>query len=260
MGRFDEIYRRSIAEPEAFWGEAAEDIHWIERWDKVLDDSRPPFYRWFTGGVSTPATTPRPPREGGRGEQPAIIYDSPVTESRPDDHLSELLTEVARFAGALAQRGVGKGDRVILYMPMMPEAVIAMLACARLGAVHSVVFGGFAANELATRIDDASPSSSSRRPAGSRSTRSSPTSRCSTPPSIMAVHKPEHCVILQRPHAARELMAGRDIDWDEAMAARGAGRCAPRSPPPIRSTSSTPPARPASPRVSSATMAATRWR
>ena len=158
MGRFDELHNRSITDPEGFWGEAAEGIHWDKRWDKVLDDSGKPFYRWFRGGrLNTCYNALDRHADGGRGDQAALIYDSPVTDTIKSYTYSELRDEVAALAGALAARGVGKGDRVIVYMPMVPQAVMAMLACARIGAIHSVVFGGFAANELATRIDDCQP-------------------------------------------------------------------------------------------------------
>src|SRR5262249_18472502 len=133
-------------------------VYWYKKWEKVLDDSRQPFYRWFTGGeLNTCYNALDLHVEKGRGHQPALIYDSPVTNSIKVFTYRELRDTVAICAGALARLGVGKGDRVIIYMPMLPEAVVAMLACARLGAIHSVVFGGFAANELATRIDDAKP-------------------------------------------------------------------------------------------------------
>ena len=228
MGRFDEIYRRSIAEPEAFWGEAAEAIHWSERWDKVLDDSRPPFYRWFTGGrLNTCYNCLDRHVKAGRGEQLALIYDSPVTESRRRYTYRALTLEVARFAGALAQRGVGKGDRVILYMPMVPEAAIAMLACARLGAVHSVVFGGFAANELATRIDDCQPKLIVSASCGIEVNKVIPYKPLLDAAIIMAVHKPESCIILQRAMGPCELTAGRDTEWGEAMAAAAPADCTP---------------------------------
>ncbi len=158
MGRYQEVHGRSLADPNGFWGEAAEAIHWEKRWGKVLDDSNPPFTRWFTGGVLNTCHNALDRHvENGRADQAALIYDSPVTDTVKRFTYRELRAVTARFAGALAALGVGKGDRVIIYMPMVPEAAIAMLACARLGAVHSVVFGGFAANELATRIDDAKP-------------------------------------------------------------------------------------------------------
>src|SRR5439155_4972371 len=158
VGRFDEVYRRSLADPEGFWAEAAEEIDWDERWQRVLDDSGAPFYRWFRGGrLNTCYNALDRHAERGRADQPALIYDSPLAGAVSRLSYRELRDHVALFAGALAAQGVGRGDRVIVYMPMVPEAVIAMLACARLGAIHSVVFGGFAANELATRIDDAQP-------------------------------------------------------------------------------------------------------
>ena len=158
MGRYAELHRRSLEEKEAFWAEAAEAVHWIEKWDRVLDASEPPFYRWFVGGqLNTCYNALDRHVKAGHGDRLALIYDSPLTDSQRHFSYAELTERVAGFAGALARLGVGKGDRVLIYMPMVPEAVVAMLACARLGAVHSVVFGGFAANELATRIDDAKP-------------------------------------------------------------------------------------------------------
>jgi propionyl-CoA synthetase len=181
MGDYQAIYDRSITDPEGFWGEVAEDIHWYRKWDNVLDDTNKPFYKWFTGGeLNTCYNAVDLHVENGRGDQAALIYDSPVTDTKRTITYSELRDEVARFAGALRAQGVNKGDRVIIYMPMVPEAVIAMLACARLGAVHSVVFGGFASNELATRIDDAKPKVLVSASCGIEPGRSSSTSLCST--------------------------------------------------------------------------------
>src|SRR5262244_143187 len=155
---YGQVYARSMREREAFWAAAAEDLYWDRRWDRVFDDSRNPFYRWFSGGaLNTCYNAVDLHVDRGRGKQPALIYDSPVTGTVKVYTYAELRDETARFAGALVRAGVAKGDRVILYMPMVPEAVIAMLACARIGAVHSVVFGGFAPKELAARIDDAKP-------------------------------------------------------------------------------------------------------
>ena len=154
----ESVYRRSLAEPEQFWAEAAEAIDWERRWDKVLDADGAPFYRWFAGGVMNTCYNALDRHlAAGAGDRIALIHDSPVTGSKKHFTYAQLTDVVARFAGALAARGVGRGDRVVIYMPMVPEAAIAMLACARLGAVHSVVFGGFAANELAVRIDDCGP-------------------------------------------------------------------------------------------------------
>ena len=158
MGRYKEIFTKSIEEPEAFWGKAAESIDWYKKWDKVLDDTNPPFYKWFVGGeMNTCYNAVDRHVEGGRADQVAIIYDSPVTNTIQKFTYRELRDLVANFAGVLKAQGVGKGDTVIIYMPMIPQAAISMLACARLGAIHSVVFGGFAANELAIRIDHSKP-------------------------------------------------------------------------------------------------------
>src|SRR3970040_1700267 len=158
MTRYDEVYRRSLTDPEGFWAEQAAAVHWYKTWDRVLDRSRAPFYRWFPGGLTNTCYNALDLHvDEGRGAQPALIYDSPLTGAVQTFTYAEWRDRVARLAGALADLGVGRGDRVIIYMPMVPEAAMAMLACARLGAVHSVVFGGFAANELATRIDDAMP-------------------------------------------------------------------------------------------------------
>src|SRR5207302_6468449 len=158
MSSYAETYRRSLQKPEEFWAEAAEAIEWERRWDRVLDDQNPPFYRWFAGArLNTCWNALDRHVAGGRGDQIALIYDSPVTHLVRRWTYRALRDEVARLAGALKELGVDQGDRVLIYMPMVPEAVMAMLACARLGAVHSVVFGGFAAPELATRIDDAKP-------------------------------------------------------------------------------------------------------
>jgi propionyl-CoA synthetase len=155
---YKELYQNSIDDPDQFWAEAASDLHWSRRWDRVLDDTNPPFYEWFTGGeINTCYNALDRHCEAGRGGQAALIYDSPVTGQVRSYTYDELLDQVARFAGVLKECGVGMGDRVIVYMPMIPEAVISMLACARIGAIHSVVFGGFAAKELATRVTDAEP-------------------------------------------------------------------------------------------------------
>src|SRR4051812_9680700 len=156
--RYEAAYARSIEDPEGFWGDAAADVHWDKKWDRVLDTSRENFARWFVGGLTNTCYNALDVHvDRGRGEQAALIYDSPLAGVVRTYTYRELRDETARFAGALAALRVGKGDRVIIYMPMVPEAVIAMLACARIGAIHSVVFGGFAAPELAKRIADAKP-------------------------------------------------------------------------------------------------------
>src|SRR5499427_2537823 len=156
--RYDEAYRRSLQDPEAFWGEVAEGVRWERRWERVLDKSQSPFFRWFAGGMLNTCYNALDVHvESGRSDQLALIYDSPVTGTVARFTYRQLLDQVARFAGALKAQGIAKGDRVIIYMPMVPEALIAMLACARIGAIHSVVFGGFAPHELSLRIDDAQP-------------------------------------------------------------------------------------------------------
>jgi propionyl-CoA synthetase len=225
---YDEIYSRSLNDPESFWSEAAEQIHWDQPWESVLDDTGAPFYRWFRGGVlNTCYNMLDRHADGGRGEQAALIYDSPVTDTVESFTYGELRDLVARFAGALAAQGVGKGDRVILYMPMIPQAVIAMAACARLGAVHGVVFGGFAANELAVRIDDAKPKlvvSASCGIEGARVIEYKPLLDAAIE---LAAHKPDHCILVQRPQAAAQMIAGRDLDWDQAMAEAEPHPCVP---------------------------------
>src|SRR5215472_7194149 len=158
MSTYQDTYRRSLADPDGFWAEVGTALTWERKWDQVLDRSKVPFYRWFTGGVlNTCYNAIDVHVKNGRGEQLALIYDSPVTNTVSTYTYGALLDEVARFAGALQNRGIQKGHRVIIYMPMVPQAVVAMLACARIGAIHSVVFGGFAAHELAARIDHAKP-------------------------------------------------------------------------------------------------------
>ena len=230
--RYAEVHARSLSDPESFWAEAAEAIHWTKRWDRVLDDSNAPSCRWFTGGeLNTCYNALDLHVESGRGDQPALIYDSPVTGTKRRYTYTELRDETARFAGVLAGVGVGKGDRVIVYMPMVAEAIIAMLACARLGAVHSVVFGGFAANELAVRIDDATPVAIVSASCGIEPGRVIEYKPLLDGAIDLAAHKPSACVILQRDTARCELVEGRDVDWVEAM-----GRAAPHDCVPVAAT------------------------
>jgi propionyl-CoA synthetase len=213
-----EAFESSIKTPDIFWAKAAEDLHWYKKWDKVLDDSKKPFYRWFTGGiVNTCYNALDYHVENGRANQTALIYDSPVTDTIKKYSYVELRDEVAIFAGALAARGVVKGDRVLIYMPMIAEAAIAMLACARLGAVHSVVFGGFAANELATRINDAKPKVIVSASCGIEIKRVIPYKALLDGAIEMADSKPDTCIIFQRPMETATLIAGRDIDWATAI-------------------------------------------
>jgi len=225
---YDETYRRAQQDPDGFWAAAAEDIHWERRWDRVLDASRPPYYRWFPGGrLNTCYNALDVHVDRGRGKQLALIYDSPVTGTVRSFTYFELRDEVARFAGALRRQGVEPGDRVILYMPMVPEAVIAMLACARIGAVHSVVFGGFAPKELATRIDDAKPTVMLSASCGIEGSRVIPYKPLLDQAIEMASHKPRRCLILQRPMETARMVPGRDVDWQEATAAASPVECVP---------------------------------
>ena len=225
---YEAAYRSWLENPERFWAEAAEAIHWYKKWDQVLDRSRAPFYRWFPGAlVNTCYNVLDVHVENGRAEQLALIYDSPVTGVTRSYTYRALLNEVALFAGALSKQGVEKGDRVIIYMPMVPEALIAMLACARIGAIHSVVFGGFAADELATRIDDARPKLIVSASCGIEVNRVIPYKPMLDKAINSAQHKPERCIILQRPQEEAELIAGRDIDFFEALASAKPIECVP---------------------------------
>jgi propionyl-CoA synthetase len=220
------IYRRSLDDPEGFWGEAASALHWFEPWRKVLDDSRAPFHRWFEGGrFNTCYNCLDRHVEGGRADQIALIYDSPVTGTLRSFTYRELRDEVARFAGALRRQGVSKGDRVIIYMPMVPEAVTAMLAAARLGAIHSVVFGGFAAHELAARMDDARPKLVVSASCGIEGQRIVPYKPLLDEAISLASHKPTRTILLQRPQHPAALIAGRDLDWEEAVAGAPSADC-----------------------------------
>jgi len=200
------------------WEDAARDIFWYQAPTIVLDDGNPPFYRWYPDGITNACYNALDIHvQQGRGEQLAVIYDSPVTGSKSQLTYTELLDSVSRLAGVLAAHGVGKGDRVLIYMPMVPEALIAMLACARLGAIHSVVFGGFASNELAIRIDDASPKIVLSASCGVEPARIVPYKPLLDQAIALARHKPQHCIILQRPQARAELNAPRDLDWEHAL-------------------------------------------
>ena len=218
MATYQEAYERSLRDPTEFWSEAALGIDWYQPWKRVLDDSKRPFYRWFSGGVLNTCYNALDRHvEAGRGEQLALIYDSPVTRTIQRFTYVELRDRVARFAGALSRLGVRQGDRVLVYMPMVPEAVVAMLACARIGAVHSVVFGGFAANELVKRIDDAKPKVIVSASCGIETQRVIPYKPLLDQAIHSAAARPEHCVILQRPQAQADMVAGRDIEWHEAL-------------------------------------------
>ncbi len=228
LNGYDEAYSRSLSDPEDFWAEAAEDIHWYRKWDSVLNESSAPLYRWFEGGVLNTCYNALDVHvENGRAEQAALIYDSPVTATKRTYTYSQLRDEVARFAGVLHSLGVERGNRVIIYMPMIPEAVIAMLACARLGAVHSVVFGGFAAKELSSRIDDAQPTTIVSASCGVEPNRIVDYKPLLDEAISLSAHPPKNCVVLQRPIGPCSLVEGRDFDWQEAMATATPQDCVP---------------------------------
>ena len=223
---FDKIYQSSIDDPDAFWSEAAEQIHWYKKWDKVLDDSDAPFYRWFTGGKTNVCYNAVDRHvEQGHGDQLAIIHDSPITGSQQKISYADLQRRVADFGGALIANGVAPGDRVIVYMPMIPEAVVAMLACARIGAVHSVVFGGFASNELAVRIDDCAPKVIVAASCGLEPGRTVEYKPLLDSAIEIAQHKPDRCIIFQRAESEATLIDGRDMEWNEAVAAGEPANC-----------------------------------
>src|SRR6266404_5604396 len=225
---YEETYVRSLADPAGFWAAAAEDLHWDRRWDRVFDDSRPPYYRWFTGGMLNTCYNALDLHvDRGRGKQRALVYDSPVTDTIRVFTYAELRDAVARMAGALRRKSITRGDRVIIYMPMVPEAVMDMLACARIGAVHSVVFGGFAPNELAKRIDDARPTLILSASCGIEPGRVVAYKPLLDGAIALSSHKPARCVILQRPQAAAALAKGRDLDWNEALAGASPAECVP---------------------------------
>ncbi|MCA2223838.1 propionyl-CoA synthetase [Nonomuraea aurantiaca] len=221
MSAYDAVYQRSIVEPEAFWGEAARDIEWDVAPTIVFDKGR-----WFVDGrLNTCHNAVDRHVAGGRGEQDALIYDSPVTGVVRRFSYAELLDAVSRTAGMLRDLGVVAGDTVVIYMPMVPEAVIGMLACARLGAVHSVVFGGFAANELAVRIDHAKPKVVLSASCGIEPTRIVPYKPLLDTALEQAEHRPARCVILQRPESPADLAEGRDLDWAEAVRDAAPAEC-----------------------------------
>jgi propionyl-CoA synthetase len=228
MGSYESAYDRSLTDPARFWAEAARDIRWSSPPERVLDDGAPPFYRWFIGGeLNTCENAVDRHVEEGRGDQAALIYDSPVTGTSATLTYAELRDEVARCAGALKELGVERGDRVLLYLPMIPQAVIAMLGCARIGAVHSVVFGGFAPRELAVRIDDARPKVVISASCGVERSRIIEYKPLLDQALEMAGHRVSHTVIVARPQATAALLAPRDLDWDALLGAATPAGCVP---------------------------------
>jgi len=231
MGAYEQIRQASLDDPETFWLDAARAVDWTRPPSRALDSAGAPLYRWFPDAeLNVCANALDRHVDAGRGDQAALIYDSPVTGTTTRHTYRELRDEVARFAGVLAGLGVGRGDRVVVYLPMIPEAAIAMLACARLGAIHSVVFGGFAPRELAARIDDAEPKVIVSASCGIEVQRVIEYKPLLDQAIEIAAHKPEKCVIRQRPQAVAA-MGPRDVDWDEAMAT-----ASPADPVPVLST------------------------
>ena len=228
MTSYQSIYERSLKDPESFWAEAAQAIDWDRPWEKVLERDAKPVPRWFVGGqLNTCYNALDRHVANGKGERAALIYDSPVTDSKKTYSYSELTETVALFAGVLRDQGITKGDRVLIYMPMIPEAVIAMLASARLGAVHSVVFGGFASNELATRINDAQPKVIVSASCGIEPNRVVEYKPLLDEAIELSTHKPSNCVIYARPQATADLIDGRDIDWASAIEKTTPAECVP---------------------------------
>ncbi|WP_158671921.1 propionyl-CoA synthetase, partial [Bradyrhizobium guangdongense] len=213
-GRYHEVHARSLADPEGFWAEAAKEIDWIEPPTKIFDPSQGTYGRWFAGGVVNTCYNALDRHvERGRADQVALIHDSPLTGSITRLTYAQMLREVQALAAIMQDFGVTKGDRVILYMPMVPEAVVAMLACARIGAVHSVVFGGFAAKELATRIDDAQPKLILSASCGIEPGRIVHYKPLLDEAIRLAGSKPKACIVLQRPQLTCEMTPSRDYDW-----------------------------------------------
>ncbi|MHA3913368.1 propionyl-CoA synthetase [Halovulum sp. GXIMD14793] len=211
---YKEEYAAWKADPEGFWMQAAEALDWVKKPTRALDDSRAPIYAWYPDGqMNTCYNAVDRHVAAGRGDQAALIYDSPITDHKRTTTYAELKDQVATLAGALAARGVTKGDRVIIYMPMVPEAIVAMLACARIGAVHSVVFGGFAAHELAVRIDDATPKAIIAASCGVEPGRIVEYKPLLDDAIDQSHHNPDFCVILQRPEEQATLIDVRDHEW-----------------------------------------------
>jgi propionyl-CoA synthetase len=231
MGTYADDYQRSLTDPEGYWLGAAKAIDWVKEPERALDTTKAPLFRWFPGGeLNTAYNALDRHVERGRGEQPALIWDSPVTSSKRTYTYTQLRDEVARFAGALRSLGVGKGDRVIIYLPMVPEAAIAMLACARIGAVHSVVFGGFAPKELAARVEDAKPKVIIAASCGIEPARVVEYKPIIDDALDTTAHQPDKVVVLQR-DALRAELGPRDVDWQELVA-----DAAPAEPVPVAAT------------------------
>ena len=225
---YQQEYQASIEDPEAFWAEKANLVPWYKKPQNILSIDEHGIHRWFADGeMNTCYMALDYHVENGRGDQTALIYDSPVTDQKKTFSYAELRDEVALCAGMLQMQGVTKGDRVVIYLPMIPEAVISMLACARLGAIHSVVFGGFAAPELAARLNDAEPRVVLTASCGIEVNRVIEYKPLVDEALRIASHKPECCIVLQRPQAVAEMQPGRDIDWSETLASAKPAECVP---------------------------------
>ena len=215
---FKEIYRRSISKPEEFWREISNDIFWFKKPTKILNSNKPPFYKWFEDGITNSCYNALDFHiDEGRGDKTALIYDSPITGNKGNFTFKQLKDKVSKFAGALSNQGVTKGDRVIIYMPMIPEAVVAMLACGRIGAIHSVVFGGFASNELASRIDDSKAKVLVTASCGFEPGRTVEYRPLVDGALKLAKHKVEKVIFFQRKGHDIKLNAPLEISWEESL-------------------------------------------
>ena len=216
---FNKIYQESIQNPEEFWKNVSDDVFWFKKPTKILNKSNPPFYKWFEDGVTNTCYNAIDVHiDKGNGEKTALIYDSPITNSKAKYTYNELREKISKFAGALDNQGIKKGDRVIIYMPMIPEAVVAMLACARIGAIHSVVFGGFASNELASRIDDSKAKLLVTASCGFEPGRTVEYKPLVDEAIKLANHKISKMILFQRKGHEVKLNAPVEISWDEAHA------------------------------------------
>ena len=218
MTSFKNIYDQSINNPENFWQDVSNDVFWFKKPTKILDKSNPPFYKWFGDGVTNTCYNALDVHiDKGKGQKTALIYDSPITGNKSKFTYEELKAKVAKFAGGLKDQGVNKGDRVIIYMPMIPEAVIAMLACARIGAIHSVVFGGFASDELASRIDDSTAKILVTASCGFEPGRTVEYKPLVDEALKKAKHKIEKLILFQRKGHEVKLNSSNELDWQEVV-------------------------------------------
>ena len=216
--KFNKIYNQSINSPEKFWEEAANDIFWFKKPTKILNKSNPPFYKWYEDGITNTCYNALDIHiDQGNGKRTALIYDSPITGNKSKFSYEELRSKVSIFAGALKDQGVNKGDRVIIYMPMIPEAVVAMLACARIGAIHSVVFGGFASNELASRIDDSKAKVLVTASCGFEPGRTVEYKPLVDEAIKLANHKIDKMILFQRSGHEVKLNAPKEVSWEEVV-------------------------------------------